>query len=329
MQGIKTLFEWYNLIYTLPFGLSVLLMVISAMGLGGHSSDADHDADLGADHDADLDADHDVDLEHDLDVDHDLDMDHDVDVDLDHDLEVDADHDLDLDHEVDLDHDLDHDIDHGADLDHEAEADQDVAGDHDAAHDGHSYVAAHQAESFLKALLSLLGVGKVPITVLIQSFLIAWAIIGWNANIWLAKAMRVPEAFILPSMAISFAGAVVVMRFMATCLSKLMPSSETYAKSPLELLTSTGTAVFRIGPNGGYADVHDETGTLHRVRCRCRTGVLPRGAHIMLVDYHGDGVFDAALRTPNGDGRRSTAAEAESDTEPEQARADGRLSIKD
>jgi len=36
VQGLKTLFEWYNLIYTLPFGLSVLLMIVSAMGLGGH-----------------------------------------------------------------------------------------------------------------------------------------------------------------------------------------------------------------------------------------------------------------------------------------------------
>jgi len=214
---------------------------------------------------------------------------------------VDMDHEVDLDHDADLDHDLDHEVDYDLAADHDADADADHGADHEvhASSNGTHHGADH-GEGIFKALLSLLGVGKVPITVLVQSFMIAWAIIGWNANIWLAKAMRVPEVYILPSMAVSFFGALAVTRLMATCLHKLMPSSETYARSPLELLSASGTALFRIDGSGGYADVYDEQGTLHRVRCRSRYGEVPKGAKVTLVDYHGDGLYEVAAPTHNG-----------------------------
>lgn len=241
MQGLMSLFEWYNLVYTLPFGLAVLLMIVSALGMGGQEHDLDHD------------------------------------------------------HDADLDHDFDH------DADHDVEAEPGHSGGHGG--EGHDAPVVH-------TLLSLLGVGKVPITVLVQSFLVSWAVIGWNVNIWLAKALKVPEAFILPSVGISFCGALASMRLLASLFHKLMPGSETYAKGPLDLLSATGTAVFKIDRAGGYADVYDDTRTLHRVHCRSQSGVLPRGSRVMLVDYHSDGTYEVRPVNEHGEptvSRRATA----------------------
>lgn len=59
----KLLFEWWNLIYVIPFLGGFLFLLIQAAGLSG---DGDHDIDHDLDHDLDTDADHD----HDHDADH-------------------------------------------------------------------------------------------------------------------------------------------------------------------------------------------------------------------------------------------------------------------
>ena len=73
------LIAWYNLPFTLMFGLGVILAGLQVLGL---SNDGDADADA----DADIDADADVDA--------DAEVDHDVDQDVDNDLEQGADQDV-------------------------------------------------------------------------------------------------------------------------------------------------------------------------------------------------------------------------------------------
>lgn len=80
MGNWQQLFEWYNLIYTLPFGLATFyLLVTAALGLtGGGDHDIGHDHDMEVEHDVDVEADHDVEVhaEHDVEAEADHDVDH-------------------------------------------------------------------------------------------------------------------------------------------------------------------------------------------------------------------------------------------------------------
>jgi hypothetical protein len=89
MQGLKELLEWYNLIYTIPLGVGLLYLLVTALtglghGEGGYA--ADHDADVGHD------VGHEMDVAHGVDAAHDVDADADADADADHDVEHDAEH---------------------------------------------------------------------------------------------------------------------------------------------------------------------------------------------------------------------------------------------
>jgi hypothetical protein len=78
----------------------------------------------------------------------------------------------DLDHSFDADHDL------GADAGHDLEADHDMDADHDPGNDG---PASGHASGPLAAL-SWLGVGRVPLSILLMVLLLTWGVVGFVAN---------------------------------------------------------------------------------------------------------------------------------------------------
>ncbi len=68
---------WWNLVFLIPLGLSTLLILMNAIGLGSDAdTDVHHEIDVGADADLEADVDADADLDHDADMDHDADTDH-------------------------------------------------------------------------------------------------------------------------------------------------------------------------------------------------------------------------------------------------------------
>src|SRR5690348_1949992 len=84
----------------------------------------------------------------------DLDADHDFDAGADVDADVDADADADVDHDIDSDVDADADSDADADADHDADTD-----------------AEHETQfSPALAVMSWLGVGKVPLSIVLMVF---------------------------------------------------------------------------------------------------------------------------------------------------------------
>jgi hypothetical protein len=104
-----------------------------------------------ADHDISHDMDHDVDVDHDVSVEGDADMDHDLDVatgsDLDHDVDVHTEAPSGLEHEMHIGH---------------------TDGDHD--------------DSMLLRSLSVLGFGKVPVSVLMTCLMVIFGTTGLICN---------------------------------------------------------------------------------------------------------------------------------------------------
>lgn len=332
------LLAWYNLIFVAPVGLAGVYLALSATGLGDLSgeSDVDADADADFDHDVDLDMDHDVDL--DMDHDLDVDMDHDVDFDMDHDVDadLDADADMDLDHDIDLDpdHDVDADVDHDLDIDHDADVeaeadaylnghdvDHDVHGSHElgAEHEAHDFASSHEPSLLIRAL-SILGFGKVPVSILMTCLMVIFGATGLMANGIFETMMPwswAPNVYFWPSLGLALLASFGLTGSLARGINRIMPTRETYAVTEEELVGQVGVSVYGIrDDHRGPVNVKDTGGTLHQVMGRTMDGTIPRGTEVLLVRYHRkEDYYDVATSplsaTAGGAGQTAPAREAE------------------
>lgn len=196
--------------------------------------------------------------------------------DIDHDLDADSDFDADADADADADHDLD--SDHGADGD--SDSDHDSDGDQDAAH-GSGALAA----------LTWLGLGKVPLSLLLMVMMLTWGVVGFVTNA--AMQNRGPSAAFI-SIPLAAIVSMLATRGVATTIARLMPLNETTARRRHALLGLTGEAIFSIDERFGMVAVRDDMGDLYQVACRVQAGdeVIPKGAHVQLVAYNAkQGIF--------------------------------------
>jgi hypothetical protein len=233
---LDLLLAWWNLIYVLPFALALLYLFLYAAS-GITFGEADADADLsGGVHgvDAHVDVDHDIAIYHDVDVDHDVDIDHDVDVD--HDVAVDAD----------------------------ADADHDLSAPH-----------AHAPEpGSIRAALMWLGVGRVPLSILLMVLLLAWGAAGFIANQLAADWFNGlgDWRLIMVSLPAAMAMSLLVTRVVVRSIDRWVPLDETTARRRHDLLGFTGEAMYDITSRFGMLSVHDDRGELYQVPCRLEPG---------------------------------------------------------
>ncbi len=183
----------------------------------------------------------------------DMGLDHDVDAHLDHDMDV---HDVHVVHDVHLDHGVHAELSHGA-------------------------------PSLLEEALSFFGIGKVPLSVVLMTFLITFAVVGWGANELLRPVLRTPAAFF----PISCGAAVVVglggTKLLAGTLGRYIRPIETAALGRGELVGRIATTSLPVDTRFGTALARDEYGTLHKVTCRVAEGAqaIPKGQTVLLVRF--------------------------------------------
>jgi membrane protein implicated in regulation of membrane protease activity len=209
--------------------------------------------------------------ESDLDADHDFDAGADVDVDADADAGADVDHGID--HDVDADADADADADHDADTDHDTDSDSENEA---------------QASPVL-AIVSWLGVGKVPLSIVLMVFLLTWGAAGLLCNLLLVSRGAMAAAISLP---MALMAAVLVTHWVSWFIGRYLPLYETTAKRRHALLGATGEAILPIDQRFGMASVRDETGDLYQVPCRADDPPIPKGSTVKLVSYNAkQGIF--------------------------------------
>lgn len=163
-------------------------------------------------------------------------------------------------------------------------------------HDGHDVHADHDADavhhdlSVFDKALSLLGVGRVPLSLLLTSFALLWGFLGWASNTILQPLLGSPALFIVPSIAIALVGSALLTRGFASAMSRIMPATETYATSKRELLGREGVAASEISASFGRVRVKDEYGNLQEVSCRVKAGEqpIPDGAKVVLMSFDDD-----------------------------------------
>jgi hypothetical protein len=135
--------------------------------------------------------------------------------------------------------------------------------------------------------LSLLGVGRVPFSLVISSFVLLWSVLGWSSNFLLSATALPPHLYVWISVAVASAGAATGTRVLAGGLARILPTHESYGVPEAGLVGSTAEVLHRVDESFGMARLRDPWGNIVDVRCVLAAGAPPqaRGAQVILADY--------------------------------------------
>lgn len=135
--------------------------------------------------------------------------------------------------------------------------------------------------------LSFLGIGKIPMSIIILTFCFLWGFFGWIGNQIFRQILPSPGLFIWPSLGVALLSSIFGTRWLATVLAKIMPQTETYAVSNQQLVGKRAQALFNITEEFGRARLRDNSGNLIGVPCRVGPGEreIPSGSRVVLLHY--------------------------------------------
>lgn len=166
--------------------------------------------------------------------------------------------------------------------------------DHDAGHahghDGEVHDGAHHDGhgSLFERAFALLGVGRVPLTVLLMIASLYFGGLGIILNTLLSSAGLAPSFYGPISVVSAFMGMVVLSGATARLIHRLLPTSESYSISRHDFAGCSGTLLLPADSSSGYAQVKDREGNVHNIKCRTTMGALPKGTPILVVEYDED-----------------------------------------
>jgi membrane protein implicated in regulation of membrane protease activity len=196
-----------------------------------------------------------------------------------------GDHDSQVDTDADADADLDLDADSGVDLDHDLDLDADADADADLDHD---IEAGHHPEvaGAGTGILSALGIGRIPLMLVLMGFLGSFGAVGLIINSLLVAGGSYPSWGLVATLLASLVLAVPLTGTLSGALARVAPRSTT-AVSFEQLVGRVGTvASGHVSSTYGRVAVRDSHGTLHTVYAVVEEGEpLPERSEVALLRY--------------------------------------------
>jgi membrane protein implicated in regulation of membrane protease activity len=187
------------------------------------------------------------------------------------------------------DHDVDHDVD-GADVDADADADGEADADHDA--EGHALQArpgAPGAAGSGSAVLAVLGLGRVPLSIIGETYALAFAATGLAVNFhYLASPSGPPLVSLAWTLPASLVVGYFVVGVVARVVGPVLSSRDQEATSRADLVGQIGVVIStRVDESFGEVRVRDKSGHDLRLVCKLHRGSVPAREHdsVVVVDY--------------------------------------------
>lgn len=173
----------------------------------------------------------------------------------------------------------------GADVDADADADSGFDQDLGASH--HVGEINEAGPSLIDRALSVLGVGKVPLSLLLVSFCFMWGFFGWASNRVLEGLgfsldwfgwISVPVAFMLTMPSVSWT---------ARLIARFMPTTETNVQRERDFVGKRATARYTITDSAGSAVIKDANNDSQEVLCRVEPAQekIASGTTVVLLRY--------------------------------------------
>jgi membrane protein implicated in regulation of membrane protease activity len=167
---------------------------------------------------------------------------------------------------------------------HEADADADADADHDADADQDAEANGGVRDFFASSL----GFGKIPFSLIWQTYTIVFAATGLALNAhryWGREPVTASLAWTLP---ISLLAGYAVVAVLARFLGPVFASEHERATSRAELVGQTGVVISsRVTADFGEVRIHDKTGHDLRVVCKLAEGATAPREHqrVVVVEY--------------------------------------------
>jgi hypothetical protein len=136
-------------------------------------------------------------------------------------------------------------------------------------------------------MLTFLGVGRVPLSIVFTVLLFTWGAVGFVTNAVLQPRTDPAWKVALASVPCAALAGVLVTRAVSGFICRYMPLNGTSARRRHELLGLSGTALYPINETFGLASVRDDEGNLFQVPCRVEQGrdTIGKGESVLLVGY--------------------------------------------
>ena len=173
------------------------------------------------------------------------------------------------------------------DVSHDADPDF-----HDLNHDVHHEIG--HGHSLTSNLLSFLGVGKCPISIILMLLGISFGFIGLVCNGFFS-AFKIPVIlYFWFSFGIALIAAVAFTRACSTVIARYMPKKGTTALDDLSCLVGLhGETSTIVDKDGGRIRVQDQYGSMHNLYCTMVEGdePIPPNTEVLIVSRLVDGRF--------------------------------------
>jgi membrane protein implicated in regulation of membrane protease activity len=207
------------------------------------------------------------------------------------DVHADADVDVDADAHIEMDGHVEapaH-VESEAHFDADADVDADAHVETEAHIEGDGHEGAVAPGSVLAGFLSLLGVGKVPLSLILMVLLLTWGMIGLMANMVLWEKYENETLVAAISIPLAFLGSLICSRLLSAAMVRWFPTHESYIQRRHELLGSVGEVILPVDANFGMAAVRDDYHDLFHVACRVNANQqgLEKGTKVRLIAYNG------------------------------------------
>ena len=176
----------------------------------------------------------------------------------------------------------DHEADH--DAAHEAEADNDA--DHDQDHDDDA-----TSREIGSILISSLGFGRIPFSLIWQAFGLAFALTGLSENGRYIASGAVPLWSLAWTVPTSLLAGWLVVAGLAYLLGPIFATKDQEATSRAELVGSLGVVIStRVTADFGEVRIKDKSGHDLRLVCKLASGSRGPSEHerVVVVDYDAD-----------------------------------------
>jgi hypothetical protein len=155
-----------------------------------------------------------------------------------------------------------------------------LSGSHDA--------PGHDTPTGVAAALDFLGIGRVPLAIVLPSFWLIWSFTGFAANAILGQFVEMQSGYAVVSIALATLSAVTITGTLSRSLARLMPRIQTYGVATEDLVGLVGVAGYPgITRRFGEARVYDAHGNQHTVSCRLRSDgeTIRPGDTLLLIEF--------------------------------------------
>jgi hypothetical protein len=143
--------------------------------------------------------------------------------------------------------------------------------------------------SVFEHALDFINVGRVPLTIIIATFLMFWGFTGYTVNGIIKNAIgSFPSVFILASCASALVVGIIATKFLSGVIARVFPQIETYSSTNESLLGQVALVMSgQVTSKFGRAKVRDQYGNELTVFCKMSDGkeVPKRGDEVVLIEY--------------------------------------------